>query len=169
MKQLFEVQCPSMKGKKLIENSDLFSWIDRDFAEYGANKPGGKTEAQTLEVLEIDKDGTFDDYFNKNQVLSQEQIIWFVRKHKDKLRDNGTFFLFKSGDDFFVADVRVDSFGLFVRVGRFENSSVWHADDRHRVVVPQLSLKNSEQSLKLFDPLELKIEYSGIKYKLVKE
>ena len=37
----------------------------------------------------------------------------------------------------FVANVNVNSDGLNVNVNRFENSNVWNADNRHRVVVPQ--------------------------------
>lgn len=38
----------------------------------------------------------------------------------------------------FVANVNVDSGKLKAYVNRFDNSNVWNADNRHRVVVPKL-------------------------------
>jgi hypothetical protein len=168
MNHITTIKIPALKGDKLIKDSKLFGWIDPDFVSYGANKKGGKTKAQNLNVLEIVQNGTFKDIFNEpnKMVLTQEQILYFIKNHKDKLRQNcyATFFLFKSGDDFFVADVYVDSYGeLGVDVRRFEVSYVWYAVDRRRVVVPQL--------VKPLEPETLDgeiIELKGEKYKLVK-
>jgi hypothetical protein len=41
---------------------------------------------------------------------------------------------------FFVANVNVNSDDLNVNVNRFENSNVWNAENRHRMVVSQLAL-----------------------------
>ncbi len=42
---------------------------------------------------------------------------------------------------FFVANVNVNSRdGLEVNVNRFENSNVWNAENRHRLVVPKLAI-----------------------------
>jgi hypothetical protein len=38
----------------------------------------------------------------------------------------------------FVVNVNVNSDGLNVNVNRLENDNVWNAENRHRVVVPQL-------------------------------
>jgi hypothetical protein len=78
--------------------------------------------------------------FDKKQILTQEQILYFIKNHEDKLRDDGyaTFFLFESHGEFFVAYVYFYSFGsLSVSVGRFESAFVWGAEYRRRLVVPQ--------------------------------
>lgn len=156
MKYLFTVSIPSLNGKKLIKDSKLFKWIDSDFVSYGADEPGYKTEKGQLDVLELDKNGTFKDIFTEpdKMCLSQEQILWFVKNHRDKLRTDGsfTFFLFKSKDNFFVAYVSFRSAAsLYVDVYRFERSSVWSAGRRLRVVVPQL---DDSLFLKTFAPLK---------------
>jgi hypothetical protein len=64
-----------------------------------------------------------------------------VKKHRKWLRADGygTFFLFKRGEEFFVADVRVYDVGsLRVSVFKLAHDFVWHAEYQHRVVVPQL-------------------------------
>jgi hypothetical protein len=73
--------------------------------------------------------------------LPRAQIIQFCEKYKNNLRGDryGTFFLYKQGEEFFVAYVHVnDGRSLRVVVDRFLDSIVWRADDRHSVVVPQL-------------------------------
>jgi len=140
MKKLFTITIPPLSGKKLIQNSKLFGCIDPDFIGWEANEPKGKTQEQQVDVLEMTENATFEQMFDKKQVLTQEQILYFIKNHKDKLRSDGyaTFFLFESKGNFFVALVGFD-FGdsLYVSVWRFEHSYVWDAGDRHRVVVPQ--------------------------------
>jgi hypothetical protein len=173
MKHLYTVEVPALSGKKSIAKSKIFSWIDKDFVNWGADKIGVKSKKQKLDVLEIEKDRTFRDFFSEEQVLTQEQILYFIENCKDKLRDDGytTFFLFKSGKDFFVARVHVYSGGLDVYVFRFEDSRVWFADDRRRVVVPQLDTKSLKSTdilaLELFDPLEIEFTYKGEKYGII--
>jgi hypothetical protein len=75
-------------------------------------------------------------------VMTQSQIIQFVQKHRKWLRTDGyaTFFLFKVGDEFFVADVFFNDDGrLEVYVYRFSDDDVWRAEVRHRIVIPQLN------------------------------
>ena len=93
------------------------------------------------------KDGTFKQLFGSLEgdvaklCFTQTQIKNFVKKHRNWLRTDGygTFFLFQSKEKFFVADVHVLSDGLHVYVYEFEDSFVWGAEDRHRLVVPQLA------------------------------
>ena len=152
MKKLFTVTIPSLSGKGLITDSKLFSYIDKDFIDWGANEQKGKTKKQKVDVLEMIKDATFKQMFDKSQVLTQEQILYFVKNHKDKLRTEGyaTFFLFESKGNFFVAFVGFRFGGrLRVSVYRFGRSGVWYAEYRHRVVVPQLAdtLECSDDSI----------------------
>lgn len=121
--------------------------IDGDFERWGADELGQPTPETPVEVYEMVKDAAFAQMFDslntdRNKLcLSQHQIINFVEKYRSWLRADGygTFFLFKSHGEFFVASVLVDSDGLLVFVRRFGHSRVWYADYRPRVVVPPLA------------------------------
>jgi hypothetical protein len=78
-------------------------------------------------------------------VLTTPQIKNFVMNHaKEYLLEGEEWtcfrFLFKVGDEFFVADVRVlSNRDHAVRLSRFLDGSVRHAEYHHRIVVPQLA------------------------------
>ncbi|HEY0908198.1 MAG TPA: hypothetical protein VGE35_02505 [Candidatus Paceibacterota bacterium] len=77
-------------------------------------------------------------------ILTTPQIKSFVLNHaQDFLLDAEWTcfrFLFKANNEFFIADVRILSNGeRAVRVSRFLDGSVRHAQYRHRIVVPQLA------------------------------
>ena len=138
---------PTDGSQILADAGDTFAYIDSDFRNWNADEPGPATQQAQVCVYEMAKDATFAQMFGSlapdvgKLCLTQAQIKWFVAKHRDQLRSDGftTFFLFKSHDHFFVAGVRVSSDGLEVSVYRFEDSGVWDAEDRRRVVVPQLA------------------------------
>lgn len=172
MNHITTIKIPALKGDKLIKDSKLFAWIDPDFVNYRASEKGDKTKVQNLDVLEMTKNGTFKDIFidPDKMVLTQEQILYFVENHKDKLRQDGytTFFLFKSYNNFFVAFVYVYSDGkLPVYVRRFEDSRVWCARNLRRVVVPQLAETLKPLKPEILDGETIMI-IKGEKYKLVK-
>lgn len=156
------IKIPATKGRKVIADADdMFSYIDSCFESYGADKAGDNTTATELAVLELDTDMTFTQMFPnpQKQALTQAQIIAFVKNHKDKLRTEGyaTFFLFKSGEEFFVAGVVFNDDGsLEVSVDRFERDGVWDASDRRRVVVATSSLGSFD--LDTMESLTLRIE-----------
>ena len=142
MKTLFKDIKISSKPT-LIKDSKLFSYIDSDFKNL-TDKEKVWNKETTLEVLEMEKDGTFKDFFTDpdKMVMTQGEILSFVQNHKDKLRTDGyaTFFLFKVEDKFFVALVRLYSGGgLEVYVRPFSDGDVWLTESLHRVVVPQLT------------------------------
>lgn len=134
-------------GKKTIARAgDLFFYLDGDFKAYGCDVPGKPSQGGPVQVHEMVKDGTFAQIFGglsdnlDSLCLEQDQIIQFVEKHRKWLRTDGygTFFLFKVNGEGFVAGVRVDSGGrLDAGVYRFSYDSVWRAESRPRVVVPQ--------------------------------
>jgi hypothetical protein len=140
-------------GKATIAKAkDTFpGYIDGNFEGWGCDvksEPTGKTRVSVHEMV---KDGTFAQIFGgmsddlNSLCLTQPQIIHFVEKHKKWLRTDGygTFFLFKVGEELFVADVGFGGYGrLEVSVLRFSYGNVWHAEYGHRVVVPQLALAN---------------------------
>lgn len=141
---------PACSNATIARAKDVFTgWIDSDFVNYGTDVKSPKTKATKIAVLEMTKDGTFKDIFTnpEEMCMTQAQIVEFCRNHKDKLnQDWYTFFLFKVGNEFFVARVRVRSDGLSGDADRFSDDGVWDAVCRHRVVVPQLALKNSSAS-----------------------
>ncbi len=139
---------PADGSELLAEANNVFAYIDPDFQNRGAGEPGPSTEQTKVCVYEMAKNATFVQMFDSlapdtgKLCLTQAQIKQFVVQHRDRLQSDGfaTFFLFKSHDHFFVADVSVRSGGgLRVYVRRFGHSRVWHAGSCPRVVVPQLA------------------------------
>ena len=140
-------------GKATIAKAkDTFpGYIDGDFKGWGCDVKSEPTKKTQVTVHELIKDGRFDQIFPgmsddlNSLCLTQPQIIQFVQKHRKWLRTDGygTFFLFKVGEEFFVARVYFDDGGqLEVHVSRLSHVGVWYAENRHRVVVPQLALAN---------------------------
>ncbi len=138
----------SVDGTETLANAtDVFFWIDADFKNWGTDEKGQATEKTPVAVYEMKKDATFSQMFSsissdvRKLFLTQAQIKNFVKKFRNWLRTDGwaTFFLFEANNKFFVAHVPVRTDGsLHVRVYRLEDSHVWDADDRRRLVVPQL-------------------------------
>jgi hypothetical protein len=141
------VIAPTDGHETIAQAGDLFTgWVDGDFQRYGTNVPSEPTKDTPVQVFEMIKNGTFAQIFggfgeNLDRLcLSQAQIISFVQNHAKWLRADGygTFFLFKVGDEYFVARVCRSSDGLGVGADRLSDGYVWGAEYRHRVVVPQL-------------------------------
>lgn len=139
----------SADGKEILADAkEIFAYIDPDFIKYGADEEGSSTKETPVAVYELVKDTAFSQMFGSlssdlnNLCLTQAQIKSFAKNYRNWLRTDGyaTFFLFKSHNQFFVAIVLVSSVvRLRVRVFRFEDSGVWCAGLRHRLVVPQLA------------------------------
>ena len=98
-------------------------------------------------MYEMHQNANFQDMFGSLSdgpnilTLEQDQIVTFCEIHKKWFRTGNyaTFFLFKVGDEFFVAYVILCGNGHFiVHVRRLQHGYVWNADVRPRVVVPQL-------------------------------
>jgi hypothetical protein len=124
--------------------TDVFSYIDSNFKNWGCDVEGQATEATPLQVYEMVEDSTFQNMFGGLDVdslsLTQAQIRQFVKRYPDWLKKggNGTFFLFKVGREFFVAAVYFFSDGrLGARVRRFSLDRIFLAKKRHRLVVAQ--------------------------------
>jgi len=135
-------------AKTIAKAKDTFAWIDSDFINYKADEAGPATEETPVNVYELTKDAAFAQMFNAASTdlnklcFTKHQILNFIKKYKNWLRTNGyaTFFLFKANNYFFVACVLVHGVGLHVYVDRLENGNVWDAEDRHRLVLPQLAV-----------------------------
>lgn len=132
----------------LADANDVFAYIDPDFKNWKADQKGSASGETFVEVYEMKKnDGTFSQMFGslspdlQKLCLTQDQIIGFVKTQRQWLQTDGygTFFLFMSNEQYFVADVDFSGDDLSVSVIRFEVSRVWDADYHYRVVVPQLA------------------------------
>ncbi|OGZ54363.1 MAG: hypothetical protein A3B25_01715 [Candidatus Ryanbacteria bacterium RIFCSPLOWO2_01_FULL_48_26] len=142
-----KVTIRACNGTRTIAHSgDVFEWhIDPGFKEL--NKAGAKTPPAETEVYEMVRNATFTEIFGSlsanldRLVLTQDQVVAFVKEYRYLLRDEriATFFLLKDGDQFFVAEVHdLGEAGLGVHLLAFEYDGVCLADRRMRVVVPQL-------------------------------
>lgn len=131
----------------LADAKDVFTRIDSDFKNYGADERGQATKETSVQIYEMNKSGTFSQLFCslssdvRRLCFTQAQIIGFARRYYMMLRQegHGNFFLFESNKQFFVAGVyaNLDVFGVDVYL--FGEPGVWNAEIRRRVVVPQLA------------------------------
>ncbi len=138
------------KGTETLASAnDMFSSISSDFRNWGCDKAEPATPDVAVLVYEQIEDADYPKIFGSldqnldRLVLTTPQIKNFVVNHaKDYLLEAEWTcfrFLFKVGNELFIADVRVLSDGnRAVRVTRFLDGSVRHAEYRHRIVVPQL-------------------------------
>jgi hypothetical protein len=135
--RLIEITLQPTNGSAIIANAtDVFNWVDPDFKNWGTDVSDNPTGQARVRVYEMVKDGNLQKIFcglsdDLNLLcLTQDQIIQFVKKHRRYLRTEGhaTFFLFKVGNEFFVAYVYLHSGGrLEVFVRRFSDDYVWSA------------------------------------------
>ena len=141
-------------SETLADAGDVFkSGIDSDFKNWGLSKPIKPTIKTPAEVYELTKNADFKTMFTflstdwEKLCVTGHQVKIFCKENADWLRADGfgTFFLTKKNwknpaiiGNLFVAGVRMDSYGLIVHVFRLEYDTLWFADDRPRLVVPQL-------------------------------
>ena len=128
----------------LSQATDVFRYIDSNFKRWRCDMAAPATEKTVVRVYEMVRDSTFEELFGgfgmtlDALTLTQSQIKQFVKHYGDWLKKdgNGTFFLFKAGNEFFVAAAYFFSDGrLGVRVRRLSLERVFRARKRHRLVV----------------------------------
>jgi hypothetical protein len=127
----------------LARATDVFRYIDSNFKNWGCDVVGTPTKETRVRVYELSRDSSFQEMFEgfsvelDSLVLTQAQILQFVRLYPRWLKrgGNGTFFLMKVGEEFFVAAVYLFSDGrLGVRVRPLGLTRVLRAEKRHRLV-----------------------------------
>jgi hypothetical protein len=128
----------------LGQATDVFKYIDSNFHRWRCSVAGPPTTDTPVRIYEMAKDCTFQDMFGgfgvglDSLALTQAQIKQFAKHRSDWLKKggNGTFFLFKIGNEFFVAAVYFFSDGyLGVRVRKLTLERVFRAQKRHRLVI----------------------------------
>ena len=134
-----------MDGSETLgQATDVFRYIDRNFERWNCNVVGAPTQETPVRVYEMARDSTFQELFGgfgvalESLVLTQAQIKQFAKHHRDWLKKggNGTFFLFRVGNEFIVAAVYFFSDGgLGIRVRGLALDRVFRAQKRHRLVV----------------------------------
>ena len=94
-------------GQRTIARAKpLFHYIDSDFKNWNTDVAGEAAPAMPVAVYETVKDANLAKMFGaladdpSRLALTQDQIIQFVERHRNWLRQDGwaTFFLFRSGD-----------------------------------------------------------------------
>jgi hypothetical protein len=138
--------------------TEAFRYVDSNFEHWNCDVPGPPTKQTPVQVYEMVIDSTFEEMFGgfgvalDRLILTQAQVKQFVQRYPGWLKKggNGTFFLFKVGDEFFVAAMYLFSDGrLGARVRRLTLERVFRAKKRHRLV-----LKSFIEALRT-DPFEL--------------
>lgn len=164
-----------IKGTKgyvtIARAKDVFTgWIDPDFKSWGTDVAGPDAKAQNVSAYELGKDGTFRDIYYRlssdldSLCLTQGQIVEFMKNCEDK--EHWFFFLFKVGNDFFVARSRWYDGELGARVDRFSHDYVWDAGRRRLFVVPQLTPSEPRDlTPSPLDPMPLILIINGVEYR----
>ena len=137
---------PTSGSTTLAQAGDIFTgYLDPNFNNWGTSVAGVDTEVASVDIFEINQNGTYADLFGSFRVdrrslcLTQGQIVEFCRTNPDLLRQDGyaTLFLFEVDDKLFVVFVCVVDGQLEAYVNHFDHDDVWRAIFRHRLVVSQ--------------------------------
>jgi hypothetical protein len=145
-----QITIPKTSGKNTIAKSKDFYYLDSDFKNYGTDVKSKATKVARGEIFDLTKSGTFKEIYEDfgqdldKLTFTQDQILSVIKNIQDDVYDY--FFLFKIKDEFFVAGVGWRDGQLGVYAYRFSGDSVWDAEGRHRVVVPQLVPSDPQSS-----------------------
>lgn len=137
-------------GKVTITQSKIFAYLDTDFKNWNTDVKEKPTKEIKGEIFDLDKNGTFQQMFDDFKVsfdklcFTQSQILEIAKDIEDDGYDY--FFLFKVKEKFFVAGVNRHEGRLEVSAYRLSYDFVWLAEDRLRVVVPQLCSSDTQTS-----------------------
>jgi hypothetical protein len=135
---------PTDGQETLAQATSVFRYIDRNFEHWNCNTVGLPTKETAVQVYEMVRDSTFQEMFGgfgipiDSLALTQAQIKQFAKLYPNWLKKggNGTFFLFKVENQFFVSAVYFFSDGrIGVRVRGLTLERVFRAQKRHRLVV----------------------------------
>lgn len=132
-----------------IKSRRLFDkYFDDDFISMGLDVPSHPTDIAKVSVYEMIEGGTFRQILESLSFdldilcLTQGQILVFLKNHWSHLRthDERNVFLFKRGEDFFIAFVDMEddgSMGIDF-IDLFMAIKYWSLDEAFNVIVPQL-------------------------------
>lgn len=137
---------PTDGERTFVKARDVFPWhLDGDFHNWGTDASSKSTTESLIDVREIIQDGTFPEIFGsisadlERLCLTQDQIITFCLRYRNWLRGDGysTFFLFKSSEQPFIADVSVRFSQLQALVHPFWRGDRVYGIHLKRLVVPK--------------------------------
>ncbi|SRR6266404_164050 len=135
---------PADGQETLCQATDVFRYIDHNFERWNCNVVGAPTKETAVHVYEMIRNSTFQELFGgfgvalDSLALTQAQIKQFAKNYRDWLQEdgNGTFFMFKIGNEFFVAAAYFFSDGqIGMRLRRLTLERVFRAQKHHRLVV----------------------------------
>ena len=135
---------PTDGSETLGDAIDVFRYIDRGLTCENCKLKGPPTPVTAVRIYEMVRDSTLQDLFGgfglalDSIALTQAQIKQFATYQHDWLKKggNGTFFLFRIGDDFQVAAVYFFADGrLGLRAREISLERVFRAGKGHRLVV----------------------------------
>jgi hypothetical protein len=142
-----------MDGRETLgQATDIFRYIDHNFARRNCDVVGPSTPKTPVRVYEMVQDSCFLTLFGgfglalESVALTQAQIKQFAKVYPGWLKGggNGTFFLFKNGAEFFVSAIYRFSDGrLGVRVRSLTLNRVFRAQKLHRLVARAVVLATS--------------------------
>jgi hypothetical protein len=106
---------PTDGSDVLMNERDLFNYIDPNFEDWGTGEKGPATGECPVEVYEMKAEGTFAQLFGSLSTdprllcLTQAQILSFVKVHGLLLRSKtfGTFFLFEFKGNLLIAAIGI--------------------------------------------------------------
>ncbi len=134
-----------------IRSKHLFDkYFDEEYQSMGLDAPSLPTAATKVSVYEMIEGGTFKQVFESlsfdldTLCLTQGQTLLFLKNHWSHLRshDERNAFLFKRGDDYFVAFVDMENNGS-MGIDFIDLSLAlkhWTLDEAFNVIVPQLDI-----------------------------
>ena len=100
-----------------------------------------------VQVYEVTQNGTYSELFgcfgkNPDHVCFSQttDILTFIYNHTAWLSQegHGNFFLFKVEDIFYVANICLLGGKWDLGVRKFDDNHIWHASDKHRIIIPAL-------------------------------
>lgn len=134
----------------IAQAGELFTGgVSSNFKKWGTNVAGEDTPEIEVVVYETQREASFFQMFTfisdsfrglDYLCLQQGQILNFVRNYQSWIGSEGsrTFFLFKVGSDYFVADISFNSSNrLEANISCSDDCVTWVATNHLRVVVPK--------------------------------
>lgn len=141
------ITIPALPGNEWIfDAKDAFFFIDKEFETLRDASENPETDLVEIETYDTRESAKFVEMFTSIAYdldllcFTQGQLVWLVRNRKEWLAKGHSpkHFLFRNGDQYFVAIVLVDTNMMpNVAVDPLGTKTVWNAELPLQVVVPR--------------------------------